>query len=72
MDTKIKAQIDKITNLDAIWSQLNQFGVQLGLPVGVPGRPLEERDKSGNLQRSKLNLKVEKLKKYTLKEKLKS
>ena len=41
MDTKMRAQVDKIANLDAIWSQLGPFWVQLGLQLGVPGRPLE-------------------------------
>ena len=40
MDTKIKAQVEKIANLGAIWSQLGLFWVQLGLHLGGPREAL--------------------------------
>ena len=36
MDTKIRAEVDKMANLGAIWSQLGPFWVQLGLQLRGP------------------------------------
>ena len=47
MDTKMKAQIHKVANLGAIWSQLGPFWVQLGLQCQGPketlGGPFEPK-----------------------------
>ena len=36
MDTKIKAQVYKVANLGAIWSQLGPIWAQLGRQLGSP------------------------------------
>ena len=40
MDTKMKAHVDKVANLGAIWCQLGPFWVQLGLQLGGPREAL--------------------------------
>ena len=42
METKMKAQVHKVTNLGAIWSQFGPFWVHLGLQLGGPREVLGE------------------------------